>query len=336
MYNQKISQILHNERSGIFLLAGLDNGRFSQSEILTVHAINDTLSVECEQFIINQIKLIDASLRVKFRRYAFKNLYNTKSLEHLVKQFNHEEILYDPTGVFSRSAELIHIARVLREEFGNCLSSILWQSTTGKIQLVFKGNLLGSTSGFLQSIEQLEQDAIQTFQQHSSSSLLKAVVEIKANMEIPIGAYTPVDALSFRAVMKNDNPLNALWKVSGIAAAIGLGSVVAASASISPAVQPEAKPVMLPGVSAFPGLTTLGENAFGINNAYRSMGGLKLYFGNSEPILMAACGMTDIIKGELSCLKHHFPGSENYVGGRDPAPAPDIGRARSPRSSYGS
>ena len=293
MHSPEISQVLRNERCGLFFLAGLD--RNNKHRTLTVHTAKGNLSEENERFIRARFGEFDADLSVVIRHHAFKNLFEPRCLEHFIGTFSHDEIVCDPTGAFSRADDLLSLASRMRSEFGHWLKKLLWQSETGSLLLVLDPAAGKDPVVNPAMVKRLETTAWNVFESGANSDLSKVLNTISVVTEVPAGSHTPVDASSIDTHKKRKSLGGVIAKVSGIAGMIGLGSAALANAHL-----PESHETgtALPGISALNGLTSLGENALGQRNMFQALGGLRLYFGNSDPELMAACGMADFFAGK--------------------------------------
>lgn len=314
MHSSELYQVLREEKCGLFFLAGLDK-QFKR-RTLTVHTATGNLSEENERFIRARFGGLDAELNVVIRHHAFKNLFEPRCLEHFIGAFSHDEIICDPTGAFSRAEDLLRLASRMRLEFGHWLEKLLWQSETGTLLLIL--NPIASNAPIVNPAmaKRLEATAWNIFESGTRSDLSKVLNTISVATEVPTGSHTPVDASSIDIPKTGKSLVGMMAKVSGIAGMIGLGSAAFANAHL-PASHESS--TALPGISALNGLTSLGENALGQRNMFQSLGGLRLYFGNSDPELMAACGMADFFAGK--CVIDRY-----WSGGKGEQSAPSTSR----------
>ena len=118
-----------------------------------------------------------------------------------------------------------------------------------------------------------------------------AIASVQVCTETPAGKCTPVDIKSCRTkVVYSAHPTKhgfgrLLARLSKIAVIIGLGSVSAANAG-TPDID-KIDQSNMSGITALVGLTTLGENSFGLRNRYQAMGGLRLYFGDAGALMVS-------------------------------------------------
>lgn len=314
MHTSEFSLTLCDQRCGLFFLAGLD--KHNDRRTLTVHAANGNLSEDNERFIRARFGELDADLRVVIRHHAFKNLFEPKCLEHFIGTFSHDKIVCDPTGAFSRADDLLNLASTMHSEFGHWLKKLLWQSDTGTLLLVL--DPAASNAPFVNPamVKRIETTAWDLFERGTNTDLSRVLNAISVVAEAPAGSHTPVDASSIDTPKTAKSLVWMMAKVSGLAGMIGLGSAVIANAHL-PANHETG--TALPGISALNGLTSLGENALGQRNMFQALGGLRLYFGNSDPELMAACGMADFFAGK--CVIDRY-----WSGGKGEQSSPSTSR----------
>lgn len=316
------SEMLKDERCGLLFLAGYDKATAGGRGRLTVHAARGNLSNTHEGHISRAVAEIHPSIDVQFVHHEFKTLFKPRCLEDFFARFRHEEIVSDPTGAFARAQKLLALTASFRTEFGKWLDNVFWQFTTGTLHLMIVKSEAVPLSSVKRSIENA---AWRLLDQDIFSELDGVVQNIVTSTSLPSGYCTPVDNQSVGRPSRTQYVLGMLAKASALAGLVGLGSATLANAHQGPGPLENA---VMPGISALSGLTTLGENALGQRNMFQSRGGLRLYFGNSDPQLMADCGMGDFLDGSCSVFRM-FNGNEgNPVGSNNRS-------GNRARSSYG-
>lgn len=275
---ERLKEILRDERSGLFILAGMDGDAQSRA-VLTVHAWAGALSAENRHFIETGAASVDAAMAVRFRQHSSEDLNSPDSLESFAGLFAHDEIVADPTGAFGRMSSLVLLARRIRVEHGGDVRSILWRSNASALVVVAPA--VADRTGLETAIRAL-------IDRPECACLRSSIRSVGVESAAPSGRFTPVDGLSRPARPAPSRLAGLLARVSGMAALVGLGAMSAAQAATPPADLDDI--VLTPGITALVDLTTLGENAHGGRNRFQAIGGLRLYFGGSGTLVASAAG----------------------------------------------
>lgn len=283
--NTGVLNVLSDRRFGRFFLAAVDQATLIRRRTLTVHASAETLSIQQEQDLQSAIAGVDRFLRIRVKRYSLQTLAAPRSIESFHGPFEHDKIVSDPTGAFERAKDLLVFTRHLRVRFGNDIGEIFWRSASGELFLdLSKSDSrrdTGSAEKILASAERLLAD-------HLAVSTSRYIKSLNVVGRRPSGELTPVDEQS----VVHDHPLRgvaaAAGKLASISALVGFGWAIPANAKASAI---DELHIVLPGISALPGLTSLGDDAFGTRASPRAFGGIRIFFGNSEPQLLAKCGL---------------------------------------------
>lgn len=287
---QRLSQDLADERCGLYFLAGLDFDKSNgNGSLLTIHVAHGGINSTQEQFIRATVEAIDPDMAVDVKVHFARELHAPDSLESFVQLFQHDNIIVDPTGAFGRAPRLLRLAQSLRAELGDLVSRILWQAEYSTLVVMADG--LGTEiapSGQRVVSRELETSIKEVVDTCAAPDLRKMIRTVRATTLAPSRSYVAVDALSVRAPVYTPKPSWLMARLAGAAALIGIGMFSAANASPSPAVAPDQSAA--PGFTALSGLTSLGENALGVRNHYRAVGGLRLYFQESASLLSPVFG----------------------------------------------
>ena len=285
---QRLSEELADERCGLYFLAGLDLETSNKScGLLTIHVADGAINQTQEQFIRSIVETVEPELAVNVKYHSARELHAPDSLESFVGLFRHEDIIADPTGAFCRAPGLLELAQSLRAELGNLVSRILWQAEYSTLVVI--ADSLGTEiapSGQRVVTRELQQAIDEVVNGRASPDLRRMIRTVRATTQAPSSSYVPVDALSVRAPVQMPKPAGLMARVAGITALIGIGMFSTANAATSPAAVPD----QAPGFMALSGLTSLGENALGVRNHYRAVGGLRLYFRESASLLSPIFG----------------------------------------------
>lgn len=290
-----IVECLSDERCGLFFLAGLDPARVpGAAHSLTIHAAAGAIAPEQGDYMQSVLRTLDPSLTVELRLHDSHKLYSPRCLEGFAEAFAHEIIVADPTGAFARAHEMVGLAVSLRAALQGRVEQIHWVQEKSELHVVVDDaptapDPTGSEFG------QLAERIRAVIQDVCSTNLANAIQSVRVSGELPVAKYTPVDNTSVldlppppvdtRPAARTGLAMS-LMRIA--AAVIGFGTAATASAALPPAGEEINSPS--PGISALVGLTTLGENSFGIRNHYRAIGGLRLYFGDTGILIASTMG----------------------------------------------
>ena len=287
---QRLSEELADERCGLYFLAGVDRETSNNSGgLLTIHVADGAISQTQENFIRSTVEIVKPELAVNLKFHSARELHAPNSLQSFVQLFQHESIIADPTGAFCRAPELLKLAQSLRAEFGDLVSRILWQAEYSTLVVI--ADSLGTEiapSGQRIVSSELQDSINQVVERCASPDLRRMIRTVRATTQAPSSSYVPVDALSVRVSVQRPKPAGLMARLAGITALIGIGMFSTANAATSPTAVPDQSAA--PGFMALSGLTSLGENALGVRNHYRAVGGLRLYFRESASLLSPIFG----------------------------------------------
>ena len=313
MRNFEIERTLSDERCGLFFLAGLDDETPDRPfHLVTIHAVEGALTTDQVGFIERSFASQHPRHRVRLRFHSSKHLSDPRSLEAFADRFRHDRILGDPTGSFASVSQLLNVARLIRHEFDGSISRILWQpdiSTLTVLSFVNDGAASDRSTG-----QDVQERLLQTLvDDHAGDELRKVLRSVRVRNKAPVTGYTPVDDASI-VLPSTVFAKPGFWaRVSSLAALIGLGSLSLAHA----AVPLDEKDPGLPGIAGLVGLTTLGENSYGVRNRFQAVGGLRLYFGETGTLIASALAPKQIPK-----IESKSPSSQGKDGKTSTWPKP--------------
>ncbi|WP_136659148.1 hypothetical protein [Nitratireductor sp. XY-223] len=320
-----LSETLGDERCGLYFLAGMDlNPAAAGTGVVTIHAAEGALNNGHQDFIESVFAAQFRDYDVRFRFHSSEELHCPDSLESFARSFRHDHIVSDPTGAFTRVAKLLELVRDIRAELGSSVDRILWRSETSALVVLATGFQVGETGTAEDDRLNFLHDQVSSLiRDRAAADLKKAIRSVHVNTEMPAGRYTHVDE-GHRAAQDKSTGLTGMFaRISGIAALIGLGTISAASASVPALVEDDGS--LTPGVAALVGLTTLGENSYGLRNHYQAVGGLRLYFGKTDGsietgLLPGAPGSDEIALTDTPSPDGAKPTGEPNL----PAPSPEL------------
>ncbi|MVA96557.1 hypothetical protein GN330_04750 [Nitratireductor sp. CAU 1489] len=310
----QISETLIDERCGLFFLAGLDTRRPLKRAVLTVHAAQGTLTFEHTRFIETAVATLDPGIEVRIRLHSTQDLYVPDCLESFAERFRHDHIVSDPTGAFVRVSNLLQLSREIRAEVGKSVARLLWRADTSAL-IIVKAPLASGRSSPTRpdDVDILSGRVKSLVENRGCPDLKRAIKSVQVTNSAPSSRYTPIDASS--TAPSGERSLTAvLARISGIVALIGLGALSAAHAR-TPANIDDAQ-FLMPGITGLVGLTTLGENSYGLRNRFQAVGGLRLYFGPSEILMASIFAPTAICADD--CLVQEEPQEEQAPESSEP------------------
>lgn len=307
-YSQ-VTNTLMDERCGLYFLAGVDAPQSEASAgIVTIHAAEGTLNQTHRRFIKDTFAARHPDYGVQLRFHSSRDLHAPDSLERFAGRFRHDHIVSDPTGAFARVSKLLELAGWIRTAFGPDVDRILWQADHSTlVVLATSATHVGSASAQEQDLAPLRRGLQALIEAKAPADLKKAIRSVQVSEMVPPGRHTQIDGSPPVALIQKRSVTGMLARLSGIAALIGLGTISAAAANAPAAVEEDQN--LMPGITGLIGLTTLGENSYGLRNRYQAVGGLRLYFGKNGALMAPVASLPE-------------PGADDPQQGDPTLPAP--------------
>lgn len=300
-----IGQRLSDERCGLYFLAGLDTDMGPDGRnVLTVHAAQGNIGPEHEEFIWSTLAALQIGLEVRIRHHSPRDLYAPESLESFSNLFAHDRIVSDPTGAFTRVSKLPKLAGLIRSKLDGSVAQILWKAEASALVVVASPGNDGAVDT-PERLDRLRQQLNSLIADHSCADMKRAVRSVQLCIAAPSGRHTPVDVRSCPPRSEHSESTHVrtrslsglLARISGIAALIGLGAISAVNAKTIAKTDDALS--LMPGIAGLVGLTTLGENSYGLRNRYQAVGGLRLYFGDTGLLMLASARSCPMSVDEL-------------------------------------
>lgn len=302
-----LKEALSDERCGLYFLAGLDVPEGGTSAgVLTVHVADGAITPSQARFIEASLATLAPDLELRLLAHSPRELYAPDCLEAFTRLFEHDHILADPTGAFTRGPQLLELTRKLRAELGDRVARVLWRAEDCALVIVASpASTRRASSGALEASEELRDEVTTRVKDSVGTDLGRAIRAVRVVASVGAGRHVPVDAASVTAPVRRRAKVGLLARVAGIAAMIGLGAATSAAAmGHSPdADENQAQP----GIVALAGLTTLGENSSGVRNHYQAVGGLRLYLGESGVMLSTALSSMEALSASRRGLGNQRP-----------------------------
>lgn len=279
-------ETLADERCGLYFLAGVDTTA-PDAGVVTVHAAEGALNHGHQYFIESTFAALYPGYDVRLRLHSNEDLHAPDSLESFARCFQHDHIVADPTGAFARVSKLLELAGQIRAELGSSVGHILWQAdASALVVLAAPFNARSSASREKDSFDHLRNEVGALVKRRAPADLRKAIRSVHVSRKVPTGRYTLIDRGPVVAPARKSSVSGMLARISGIAALIGLGTMSAAAAHAPTVIEDDQ--LQMPGITGLVGLTTLGENSYGLRNRYQAVGGLRLYFRETGTLMTPA------------------------------------------------
>ncbi len=222
-----ILDILQAPGAGRPFLAGIDRRRAGRRDTLTVHAAAASMSSGQSRELSARLKRANGALRVRVKRHPARTLETARSLQAFLKPFDHQRIVFDPTGVFDRGARLVELVKSARRACGFGMRKCLWHSPTGTLYVVLDYEALPAGPGkqtALAAVEKAVRDASRTMCAPDGRRFVKSV---HIDFHEPSLATVPVDIASVEKAPGPLDRLNRKLYVSSVAAALGISAATA-------------------------------------------------------------------------------------------------------------
>lgn len=307
-YSQ-VTNTLTDERCGLYFLAGVDAPQSEASAgLVTIHAAEGTLNQTHRCFIEDTFASRHPDYDVHLRFHSGRDLHAPDSLQRFAKRFRHDHIVSDPTGAFARVSKLLELAGWIRTAFGQGVDRILWQADDSTLVILAASAApAGSASAQESGLKALRLGVDALIEKKAPADLKKAIRSVQVSETVPTGRYTQIDGNRPVAPVQKRSMTGMLARISSLTALIGLGTISAAGAS-TPAVEEDQN--LMPGITGLIGLTTLGENSYGLRNRYQAVGGLRLFFGKNGALMAPVASLPE-------------PGTDDPPQGDPISPAPE-------------
>jgi hypothetical protein len=117
---------------GVFLVRDETSG---EGRSLTAHTFGISPPAKRE---LEKAFRVGSGRRLRVVRHQAKSVHATRSLAALDRRFAGGAIVYDPTAIFTRMAEVIRCADALRAELGSRVKSVLLDSTRRTLYVVLE------------------------------------------------------------------------------------------------------------------------------------------------------------------------------------------------------
>ena len=125
---------LLKEGAPIFLASGDERG-----SRLTLHVAAGSNIEQLRARISSALSQTSAKLRVSVRSHKLNRLAFPRSLEHWLRPFSSEGVLYDPTMIVARARELLRTAQSCRATLGKAVDGIFCDPVSRSLLVLVRG-----------------------------------------------------------------------------------------------------------------------------------------------------------------------------------------------------
>lgn len=256
-------------------LAGYEEKQSSLTLHVRAGLATDALKLEAER----AVTLAGYLLRVRVRGHRLGKLTHPRSLEHWLKRFGTDQIMYDPTHIVSRARGLLWVATSCRSSLGQLVAGSFFDPARRSFVVCARMTKdAAETLALRLRIAGVAQEAWRQAVAGLGGALTAASqFTVRVISDAPSVNLVPVDSRSVSLVARTGQRFRR-W----VAAAAMAVAMVAAGAPAQAKLPPNAATPLastsgsdwgvLPGLSVFAEGSALSEtNAFALN-------GLRLYF----------------------------------------------------------
>ena len=134
-------------------------------------------------------------IKLSIRAHRLRKLAYPRSLEHWVRQFDIDEIVYDPTMVMSRARDLIAAAKACRSMFGNAIGGLFFDPERRTLFVLARGKVDAAASSVLDQRVRAVVDGVLSGQSGGDHGG-QPWTGVRAVAKLPHRKMIPIDAKS--------------------------------------------------------------------------------------------------------------------------------------------
>jgi len=172
------------------------------------------------------------AIKVDVRAHALRKLAYPRSLEHWLRQFGADEIIYDPTMVISRARGLLTMAKSCRAALGAAIAGLFFDPDRRAIFVQARGNNDPASLSALNSRlhATMQQARKQTSERTADQPIWNSVQVVG---QLPDRELVPIDAKSASTARSVRRALRRWFAPLAVALAVA-GIAVPAAANVDP------------------------------------------------------------------------------------------------------
>lgn len=222
--NKQVLKVLKAPSAGRPFLAGIDTAERGGKQTLTVHAASTAMSGKQSRRLSADLRAKMPQTRVRVKRHPARTLARARSLENFLRPFAHDQLIFDPSGVFDRGAMLVQLVHGARELYGALIKKCLWHSPTGTLFVILDYSGLAAKPGeaaVKTSIESSLREAV------SDDPRKRFIKSVRLGFHEPALATVPVDAASLEVQDTVFGRFSKNVYMASVVTALGIGASTA-------------------------------------------------------------------------------------------------------------
>jgi hypothetical protein len=193
MNKTTILQATLSELSAPVFLAGFDARRVE----LTVHVCARNDIAELRAQVQRAADKAEGSIRVSVRAHRLRKLAHPRSLEHWLRRFEVDQIIYDPTMVVSRARGLLLAAKSCRLALGHAIEGLFFDPDRRTLLVLGgKANAAAKSTLTLQVRAIIEEAWDRAMAQSGRDANDRSCTNVRVVAELPHRKIIPIDAKS--------------------------------------------------------------------------------------------------------------------------------------------
>lgn len=230
--HQHIIDVAQSAKFGRPFLIALDKSE-TTNPVLTIHASHASMSKRQARLLKAELAGNSQYSSLELKRYSIKTLEQPNSVEAFLAPFQHEQIILDPTGAFTRSEKLVGFAAEVRNLCSEQIRKVLWHNQNATLNVVFDRSVFpddrtARTRELVSCERKIRAALLRAFGAETASF----VKSMELGFSEPASGTTPVDILSSRRPVHTAQTAGPARKVgailSAVAATLSIGALSAA------------------------------------------------------------------------------------------------------------
>lgn len=223
------SATLYSVRGSRAFLVGLDSKNGSKR--ITVHAGRNNTTRSYARIVGRRLEAGGHSKNCRVKRYRQSSLSRARTLADFVSRFQHDQIVFDPTGIFGRANALVSFAGEVRKKLGQSVDLVLWQQRYRTVYVVLdKKNYLEDRNLTRNGLADVEEIVRRALLDACGANATDYVKKIRIGFGAPADPIIAIDRQSYVRHSKLLRKIRSNTTATAMMAFLGLG-VVATTAS---------------------------------------------------------------------------------------------------------
>jgi len=196
---------------------------------ITVHAAKAVSGRRERSQLLSDLRGIGLKGSVRLRAHSARKLHGPDSLEQLNGAYGSEAIIYDPTGMFGRSRDLVLFAETIRREGGAAIEGIYWQPRWRTLYVVLDhAEYFSNGTASTVALANAENMARRILRDTCGAAASDYVQALRLSFELPQGEIVPVDKASRKVSAKLVPAMHRKLGGPAIATMLGIAGLTSA------------------------------------------------------------------------------------------------------------